>query len=464
MDYFSRGSVIAAGFLVGAMLLLVLPGAARGATTQAQAYATCKNISLQLPSGTQWSCEPIYQTPPARNYYQLVWADPRQNPPTPHPADSDKRAFWDIDAPPFGCSSLPTVAHNFPGRLFNGYNFPQTAKDPVTGMSTQCTMVLSACTPPTYDPNHSQWMTYCTAAPSGGTSGGPGWNDGVGPTSGIPGPPDTPLAPEPPPPKICNGVSCYDPGQDKFCAGVEGGGQVCVPGGSGRSPQGACASSGGSTLCGGAPQAPVPPPAQVPDPPGQINGSGSITQGTPPPAGGGGQGGGVVVVHTATYGQPGSSANDGAGAGDSSPAPPSSSGGAGSFGGGGSCETPPACTGDAVLCGIARTQWATTCQIHKDLAGTGPAPSVTSGVAGDVWVDGSAGTGDAVADNANKGIYDQSGFGGSRACPLNDMTVTFQGQSIAVPFSRGCEPLNWLSYLVVGFALFSASKITMGAR
>lgn len=457
--------------LAGALLMVaVVPVHAAGTVLRSQALATC-NASIpaahaRIPSlsffckdfpgsGTSGSWHRGYICP-AGGYCQAgVFIND----------DSASYSYnYDIGDPPFSCNSLPTVAHNFPGRLFNGYNFPQSATDPATGATTQCTMVLSGCTPPTYDAVHTQWMTFCTAGPSGGTSGGAGWNDGVGPTAGIPGPPTTPLAPEPPPPKICDGVSCYDPGTDKYCAGVAGGGQVCVPGSSGRGGPGGCASSGDSTICAGPQQAPTPPPSQVPDPPSQISGAGETTHATPPTPGSGGQGGGVVIVHTTTYGQPGSSANNGAGSGDSAPAPPSSSGGTGSFGGGGSCDTPPACTGDAVLCGIARTQWATTCQVHKDLAGTAPAPSLSSLGAGlsasKVWVDAPAGT--TVGDAANAGSYDTSGGGASRVCPLTDFH--FSTVSVTVPLSKGCDPLWWLGLAGEGFALFGAARITAGSN
>lgn len=474
MDNLSWRQIAGFAFLVCALALVsAVPDRvhAAGTVLRSEALAQC-NASIPAAQvrhpGISFFCKDFPAAPPTGSWHRGYICGPGDYCVAGQFVNDDSASYlynYTAQDPPFSCSSLPTVAHNFPGKLFDGYNFPQSATDPSTGATTQCTMVLSGCTPPVFDSNHGQWATYCTAGPSGGTSAGEGWNDGVGPTSGIPGPPTSPLAPEPPPPKVCDGVSCYDPGGDQYCAGVEGGGQVCVPGSSGRGG-GGCASSGGSTLCAGAPEPPLPPAPQVPDPPSQINGAGTTTHATAPTPGSGGQGGGTVIVHTTTYGQPGSTADNGAGSGDSQPAPPSSSGGTGSFGGGGSCAAPPVCTGDAVLCGIARTQWATTCQVHKDLAGTGPAPSVSSLGSGpsEAWVDTSAGTGDATADNANKGIYDESGFGYSRECPLHDMTVEFQGRSIVIPFSVGCTPLGWLGYLVVGFALFSAAKITMGAK
>ena len=456
MDSFSWRQVAGAAFLLFGLGALVAPGArAAQYALRSEAMAACHWQRDHMAGQVMDNCSDHPQGTAGAGLFTL----------------NVQYQYYSFDYaatdPPFSCNNLPTVSHNFPGKLFNGYNFPESATDPATGATTQCTRVLSNCSPPVYDVGHGQWGTFCTASPTGGTSGGPGWNDGVGPTSGIPGPPSSPLAPEPPPPKVCDGVSCYDPGQDKYCAGVEGGGQVCVPGSSGRGG-GGCASSGGSTLCAGAPQPPAPPSSQVPDPPSQINGAGSTTHATPPTPGSGGQGGGIVIVHTTTYGAPGSSANNGAGSGDSQPAPPSSSGGAGTFGGGGSCATPPACTGDAVLCGIARTQWATTCQVHNDLAGTGPAPSLSSLGAGlgqgDVWAPDSGGSDGSEAGEANEGRYNESGFGAPQSCPLHDLDVPlWDGMSFTVPFEQGCTPLGWIRYLVLAFALFWAARITMGS-
>lgn len=273
-------------------------------------------------------------------------------------------------------------------------------------------------------------------------------------------------APPVAPPKVCNGVSCFNPNTNQYCAVTGSGNEVCVTGGGpGGVPAPACATGDGVALCAGAP-APTPPNPPISDPPTDIAGTDRITQqnGTGP----------INNVTTNIYNAGSGSTSNGAGTGDvgkgamttpgtQAPAGSSSTSGGGSFGGGAGCDTPPACTGDAVLCGIARTQWATTCQVHKDLAGTGPAPAGTVFGKGDVWVSGS-GSDTSVGGQANQGIYNEVGFGAPSACPLVDKVVPLWGSSsFTIPFSVGCTPLGWLRYLIIGFALFAAAKITMGA-
>lgn len=472
MDYLPWHKVAGAAFLVFALSLFVMVPRARASANPSfdSALANCQawSISAHAGAGTVTGEGCVVSTSPVRLVGKVgCWKNPVGGSLVCHSGSGDYWTYWTFSGavPPMGCSSLPTVRIPVQGKVWDGFSFTQTYTDPLSGGSVQCVMTCHPSGPPVRNPSSGAWQTYCVASPSGNTApGAPGWTDNVGqPAPGIP-PPADPPADVPNPPKVCDGVSCYDPVHDQNCAGVEGGGQVCIPGSVGRGGPGGCASSGGSTLCAGAPEAPPPPPSQVPDPATQINGAGTTTHATPPSTVPGGSGsGGIVIVHTTTYGAPGSSANNGATTGDSQPAPPSSSGGAGTYGGGGSCETPPACTGDAVLCGIARTQWATTCQVHKDLAGTGPAPAGTVFGQGDVWVSGS-GSDSSIGGQANQGIYNEVGFGAPSACPLVDKVVPLWGSSsFTIPFSVGCTPLGWLRYLVIGFALFAAAKITMGA-
>ncbi|HEV7121838.1 MAG TPA: hypothetical protein VGN24_00235 [Rhodanobacter sp.] len=117
------------------------------------------------------------------------------------------------------------------------------------------------------------------------------------------------------------------------------------------------------------------------------------------------------------------------------------------------------------MCGIARTQWSTTCLVHTDLAGTGkpPASSASSGAynSSQIWVAPTTGT--TVGDQANAGVYDQSGGGASRTCPLTDFKFT-SVVGLKVPLSKGCDPLWWLGEAGVGFALFGAARITAGSN
>jgi len=177
------------------------------------------------------------------------------------------------------------------------------------------------------------------------------------------------------------------------------------------------------------------------------------------------------------YGLPGTTTSSGQKTGDigppaasgTGPASSSSTGNSGSFSGGGNCNTPPACSGDTVMCGVARTQWATTCQLHTDLSGTQPAPSSTTLASGGAYNQASLWPtqtpGNTTGDAANQGNYDTSGFGFGTTCPMQDQPIPlWGGQTFTLPLTQLCGPASWLSYLVLGFAYFYAAKITAGAK
>ncbi|HEU4590552.1 MAG TPA: virulence factor TspB C-terminal domain-related protein, partial [Steroidobacteraceae bacterium] len=148
----------------------------------------------------------------------------------------------------------------------------------------------------------------------------------------------------------------------------------------------------------------------------------------------------------------------------------------GSYGGGGDCNSPPVCTGDAVMCGVARQEWTAMCQaksdaaqLHKDLAGDGP-PSDFDALKnkygqGDVWSDPDTSMDGTVGGQANSGIYDQSGFGYATSCPLHDISISLGSRgSFVIPLEDKCVVGTWLRALVIGFALLSAAIITAGGR
>jgi len=115
------------------------------------------------------------------------------------------------------------------------------------------------------------------------------------------------------------------------------------------------------------------------------------------------------------------------------------------------------------MCGIARTQWSTTCQLHTDLdgpTGKGPASSSTSYSQSDIWVTPTAGN--TVGDAANAGNYDQSGGGGSGVCPLHNFTFA-SVHGVTVPFELGCDPLHWLALVGLSYTLYRAARITAGS-
>lgn len=338
------------------------------------------------------------------------------------------------------------------------------------GGTVQCALSINPESPPTVDPQTGNWSTWVTVGASGNTCGASntdvtdGNGDKINPTPFIPTLPPTTVTP---PPSLCTGGACYDPKADQYC-GSSGGVQFCVPGSAARTAAGGCGSGGSGTMCAGTPNAPQAPQDKVPDPATEVKTSDNFTQADPTT----GQVIPVNVVVWATQGTPTNGAKDGDSvppSASTSPTPPTT---AKSYGGGTDCKTPPACSGDAVMCGAARTQWATTCQVHKDLAGTDTPPTEAALADGSkynqasLWPDRPA-SGDPLADAANAGNYDQTGFAGGSAgtCPMHDMAVPlWGGKTFNVPFSKGCTPLGWLRYLVIGFALFAAAKITMGSN
>jgi len=260
---------------------------------------------------------------------------------------------------------------------------------------------------------------------------------------------------------VCEPNSCYQPPADTF-GSTTAKGDIGVDGATARTI-GGCGTGAGSAVCAGPPgMLPPPPPSIIPDPATQVTGSANYTQVNPST-------GQTQTVTVVTYALPGVQVNSGQQSTDNGPAPASTAPGTdhGAFTGGTDCVSPPACSGDAVMCGAARTQWATTCQIHTDLAGpTGKAPpTLAADLAkygqGDVWV--SPSTGNTVGDQANAGTYDQSGAGaGQGSCPLVDYRFSSVA-GITVKFSKGCDPLNWLAYAGLAFALYKAARITAGS-
>lgn len=320
-------------------------------------------------------------------------------------------------------------------------------------------------------------MTSAFFRPTGATC------DGSGGTATNPGDlgdaPNPPLPPLPPsPPKLCNTIACFNP-PDGWCANA-GGQKICVPKPPDGSPPHGCATGGDVTLCVGNPP-PPPPNPPISDPPSQISGTDGQTQQP-------GAGAPITNITTNIFNGGSGSTTNGATSGDvgngptttpprgGDPAPNGSTAGPGGYGGGGDCDSPPMCTGDAVMCGIALQEWRTMCsaktasdQAHKDIAGTGPAPSLSSLGAGrgqdDVWSDSLAGDPSGIAGAANAGTYNTAGFGAPQSCPLHDQVIPlWGGKTLTLPLQQGCQPLGYLRYLIIAFALFRATKITMGSN
>lgn len=368
-----------------------------------------------------------------------------------------------------------------PGKVTQGMTLSLTTTDYQTGGTVQCAYTLTPLAPPIMN-QWGNWNTWASLVPTGNPAGGSGApgavsnSDGSAPNPSVPSVP--PTGPDLPttPPQVCGGGSCYDAGTDQYCM-VSGGQQSCISGSSARGTPGSCVSAGDSAMCAGSPSAPLPSPSVVPDPSTAVTGNDGYTQANPST-------GANIGITTVTYTNPGGTpttsgqktgdvgptkSTSGSGSGSS---PASSSTAPGSFGGGGDCGSPPVCSGDAVMCGVAEEEWHAMCQaktdqenLDKHLAGDGNGPpTFTADQAkygqSDVWVQGS--TGNTVGDQANAGSYNQTGFGYSRQCPLQDLALT--SIPFVVKFSMGCDVLESAGYIILGFALFAAYKITAGSN
>lgn len=391
------------------------------------------------------------------------------------------------------CSLAPTLANNWyssASPILASFTLQLPTTDPSTGLTVDCEYTFQPSGPSTYYPDLQDYQTPgdwqsngnmdCVSgagqAPApvnavdgcGGGQSSPQVNDqNNNPVSTTPTPQvNAPAAS--PPPQACGGGSCYDPQTDQYCA-VVGGAQVCVPGSEGRTGVGGCSTDSGGAVCAGAPSSPMPPATSVPQPSSEVRSTDQTTQVDPST-------GNVTVVSTTVYATGNTTTSSGQQSSDSgpagggaqttgnAPAHASSAGGNGTLTGGTDCNTPPICTGDSVMCGIARVQWSTTCQVHSDLVGpTGQAPasSATVVTADQVWV--TPPTDTSVGGEANQGNYDETGGGDTVQCPLTDYHMTSVA-GVTVAFSDGCQPLNWLALAGKGFALFAAAMITAGSN
>lgn len=308
-----------------------------------------------------------------------------------------------------------------------------------------------------------------------------------------------------PPPKMCNagGVSCYDPKSKTACYGTESGEQVCVAVGAPDPGPGGCKSGATGSLCSGAPDgSPSSPPPDPPIPPDtspnmqdryvrtdgsgtpqvtiNVSGYSGTSPGSAPSADSGTAGG--------QAGQSNSTASGNSGPNGTSPAQPSSAGGAGDPGGkcpdgsvptasgcsgtyrDNGCDSPPACFGDAVLCGIAVNTKMTQCAVKA-------AAAASTGGAGDAlkgYPDGDPmdASGDPKASSlasevdlgAQASSLDAGGFGYSTSCPLVDQSFVVMGHSITIPLADKCEPLSWIRYIMIALGFFVGAKIIAGVK
>lgn len=388
---------------------------------------------------------------------------------------------------PTACMNAPRAARWVSGKILSQSFVDQTYTDPTTGVLGTCKMEFNPATPPMLGKD-GNWYTYVELSPA---------SDGVDPSPLPAGQVNNssgqPYSPQPQPaqpddasgntnqtaPAMCGAGSCYDPNTGNFCA-LSGSGQVCVPGSAANSPQGGCFSASGgnpATVCAGSPSPPSPVGAsgsQITNPATQIQSSDQYTTANPST-------GALSTVTVNTYVGAGGIVSSGStsssvGASNSSPlnsspASSSSSGNGDGFSGGGDCNTPPVCSGDAVMCGVALQNWRTTCAVDTETKGmmgdpTQQPPTFASDSTkyghNDVWQQ--ASTGNTTGDAANAGTYDQSGFGYSTVCPFVDQTMTFMGQSFTYKFSFLCGLNPYMYWVIIGMALVSAVVITAGGR
>ncbi|MGB5851595.1 MAG: hypothetical protein WBG85_04785 [Rhodanobacter sp.] len=478
MDTFSRrrlGVLFGAAALVVLLLVPVVLRAAAQYPTSAEAMAVCAADPFVVSQPDRWRCSDY---PAMLRVVKETF--------NPNFSRWDSVATYTYDGVSNPCDGMDSASIYLEGKVLQGSRTCVRGPVQPNGSQAMCGVTLTPISPPTYNPwAGGHWQTYVSFQPTGqacsdgsgddaGLILGPDGTLGDAPPVPDPTPPDNPS-----PPKVCGGVSCYDPATDTACGMVDGV-QACVSGASGRSTTGGCASSGGTTICNGSPNPPPPPAGDVPNPPGQVGGSDTGAQADPVT-------GVTIPVGVTIYGPPGGTVTTGQGPNDSGP--PAQSGGGtggddgtggdpagssstggdnGSFSGGADCNNPPACSGDAVACGAARTQWATTCQVHKDLAGTSDGQAALDALKGkytqaDVWSE-TGGSGSTVGDQANAGTYDSSGFGFATQCPMTNLSVPlWEGRSIDLPLEKGCIIGPWIRGIVLAFALYAAARITAGS-
>lgn len=383
--------------------------------------------------------------------------------------------YFSTTVPPTNpCTSMPAYPHfDFAGKATEGMQTSYSTTDPSTGAKVRCGYTMHVISPATAN----QWGNFHTLVsltPTGNPAGGAG-TDGkfFNPDGGVPDPPPPDSAvpatyPTTPTdaPQVCGAGTCYDPNTDTFKFTDEVSGKsVSVPGAQARSASGGCASSGSSALCAGSPNPPsLPANSPITDPATQIRSSDTTVQANPTT-------GQNQNVGTVVYAIPGAGTSNGQKPGDTGPASSSTapSNNNGSYGGGADCNAPPACSGDTVMCGVAVQTWRSGCmgkagldQLHKDIAGDSTPPDSGHVDSTAVWQDQQS-IGDPVADAANQGSYDMSGFGFSTACPMTDLTVPLGAVgTFPIGFSAMCKYGDWMRAIVIAFAIFGAAIITGG--
>ena len=386
------------------------------------------------------------------------------------------------------CAGMPTTRGQFGGSYTQGMTICMSAPAG-SGGSVKCKMSFTVLSP-TVQNEWGNANTYGALAPTGdicdGSSGGGGWSkpDGQPVPAPAPPPPDTNPPKPDPVPQTCGGASCYDPTHDQYC-GTTGGTQICVPGGPGRGfdnggrpvppapgqPQGACSSSGDSTLCVGSPnppQPPAPPNSPIADPTTSITNIDHYVQTNPLT-------GAKSPVTVTSYTNPGTTpVHSGQQSGDNGPSPASSSGGppkgdGTSASGGGDCSSPPVVMGSGGLNAVAYQTWKTRCAVEGSKLGTG-----TPNGLGQLYTPSTDTTASVVSDfqakvqqtpvaTAVTGYFQIGTVGGS--CPV--WTLAANEWLPAQTFDFYCRPelsdlLDMAKWVVLITCAYVAFQIAMG--
>lgn len=259
-------------------------------------------------------------------------------------------------------------------------------------------------------------------------------------------------------------MSCYNPKTGDACYTTEYGERICAH--VGGSPAGGCAVGATGAVCIGAPSSASPPPTPPapPDPP--------VSSGQPPDnsVSASQTSGGTTNNYTQNnYSgtSPGSGGSSTSGSGDSTGSG-SNANGAGNSGAKGTgsdgkcadgtvptasgcsgtytdsgCDTPPACFGDAVMCGNNRELHNLRCNLKK--AYTPPSDSdlrqiyANAGIPYDGGVSGDPSASGLVdVEDIGAAGFDASGLGLPRACPANPTFSVF-GHSYSLDLGPLCN-------------------------
>lgn len=466
--------------LVAVLTLGILPRLSHATDTYSQAKSKCQTaIAVNYPNGNSggWStvCKNSSDTtqPVGQQYWFQAWQQYGTNP----GQWLGGRYYFDGVIPSSNpCTSLASATVNvrFTSQASLGNTGATWATDPVSGLQVQCPYTIS-------------YSNYSALADSQGFfhvtatlnyTGNPSGSESSTPTAGTSVYDDAsgnPLNPQPvsdgsTSPQLCGGTSCADPSTGNVCAMV-GGSQVCQ-----RFPAwtpnmaGGCSGGSAGAICAGSPNAPSPQPGQggVTDPATQIAGSDHYTSKNMTT-------GQVSTVVVNTFaGLPGQTVTNGASStaqpaanssGSAKPASSSTSAGSSGYGSGGDCNSPPVCSGDAVMCGIARQEWYTMCsakrgtdQLHQDLVGDGSQSPPAGGTHTGAEVS------SPVVDTGDTSGLDSSGLGWGTACPFTDLQITIGNTSASISFQPVCDYGVWMRGFVLLLGALTSAGILGGFR